>query len=252
MTNRLTTPLRLLTGTSGFAFPEWKGVFYPKELKSDGFLPYYATRFPTVEINNTFYRLPKESVLQHWAEQVPEGFSFAIKASQRITHFARLKPESLETVEYLVRATAVMGDRLGPILFQLPPNMKRDVERLRAFLGKLPEGRRYAMEFRHASWFEDDAAFDALSEEGVGLVVIDQEDFASPVRCTAAWSYLRLHRMDYSAADLARWAQQVNELGCREAYVFFKHDHVPDSEGSGPLAVDAFNRAWGVDAAGRG
>jgi len=232
--------VKLLAGTSGFAFPEWKGVFYPKELKAADFLPYYATRFPTVEINNTFYRLPKDSVLQHWAEQVPEGFSFAIKASQRITHFARLKPEALETVEYLVRATAVMGERLGPILFQLPPNMKRDLDRLRAFLAGLPEGRRYAMEFRHASWFEDDSVFDALSEHGVALVVIDQDDFSSPVRSTTTWSYLRLHRMDYSADDLTRWSATIRALGCREAYVFFKHDHVPDSAGSGPLAVDAF------------
>jgi uncharacterized protein YecE (DUF72 family) len=236
--------LKLLAGTSGFAFPEWKGFFYPKDLKSDGFLPYYASRFATVEINNTFYRLPKESVLEHWAEQVPEGFSFTIKASQRITHFARLKPESLETVEYLVRATAVMGDRLGPILFQLPPNMKREIERLRAFLAELPEGRRYAMEFRHASWFEDDAAIDALAEHQVALVVIDQEDYASPVRCTAPWSYIRLHRMDYRPADLARWSDTIKGLGRRETYVFFKHDHVPDSEGSGPLAADAFMKHW--------
>ena len=238
----LGTQLIVLAGTSGFAFPEWKGVFYPSELKSDGFLSYYATRFPTVEINNTFYRLPKDSVLRHWAEQVPEGFSFAIKASQRITHFARLKPEAMETVEYLVRATAVMGERLGPILFQLPPNMKKDLERLRAFLAKLPEGRRYAMEFRHASWFDDDTVFDALGEHQVALVVIDQDDYASPVRGTASWSYLRLHRMDYSAADLERWAGTVLGLGCREAYVYFKHDHVPDSAGSGPLAVEAFSR----------
>lgn len=234
--------MRVLAGTSGFAFPEWKGVFYPKELKAEGFLPYYASRFPTVEINNTFYRLPKDSVLQHWAEQVPETFSFAIKASQRITHFARLKPEALETVEYLVRATSVMGERLGPILFQLPPNMKQDVDRLTAFLGTLPEGRRYAMEFRHPSWFEDDAAIDALGEHGVAHVIIDQDDYASPVRRTAPWTYVRLHRMDYTPQDLARWAKTVNDLGAREAYVFFKHDHVPDSAGSGPLAVDEFRK----------
>jgi uncharacterized protein YecE (DUF72 family) len=235
--------VRVLAGTSGYAFPEWKGVFYPPELKSADYLPYYASRFATVEINNTFYRLPSESVLHHWAEQVPDGFSFAIKASQRITHFARLKPEAIETVEYLVRATAVMGERVGPILFQLPPNMKRDIERLRAFLAKLPEGRRYAMEFRHASWFEDDAVFDALGEHQVAHVVIDQDDYASPVRCTASWSYIRLHRMDYSAHDLSRWAGTVSALGCREAYVFFKHDHVPNAASSGPLAVDAFTTA---------
>jgi uncharacterized protein YecE (DUF72 family) len=235
---------RAHVGCSGWQYRDWRGLVYPERLPQRRWFEHYATLFDTVEINNTFYRLPKESVLQHWAEQVPEGFSFAVKASQRITHFARLKPEALETVEYLVRATSVMGERLGPILFQLPPNMKRDLERLRAFLGQLPEGRRYAMEFRHASWFDDDAVFDALREHQVALVVIDQEDYSSPVRCTASWSYIRLHRMDYSADDLSRWSDTVKGLGCREAYVFFKHDHVPDSAGSGPLAVDAFMGRW--------
>lgn len=230
-------------GTSGYAFPEWKGAFYPEDLKASAFLGYYSSRFRTVEINNTFYRLPRENVLRQWAEQVPQGFSFAIKASQRITHFARLKPECLETVEYLVRATAVMGERLGPTLFQLPPNMKKDMERLRAFLAMLPEGRRYAMEFRHPSWFEDDAALESLGEHRVALAVIDQDDFASPVRCTTSWSYVRLHRMDYSGEDLARWAKSIEALDCTDAYVFFKHDHVPQSAGSGPLAVDAFMAA---------
>ena len=239
--------MRILAGTSGFSFKEWKGPFYPADLKNDDMLAYYASRFPTVEINNTFYRLPKESVIAHWGEQVPEPFSFAIKASQRITHFARLKPEAIESVEYLVRATSVLGERLGPILFQLPPNMKANLDLLRAFLEKLPEGRRYAMEFRHPSWFED-ATYDALREHGVAAVGIDQDDFSSPVRCTASWTYLRLHRLDYSPAMLSEWAARIRALGCKEAYVFFKHDHVPESAGSGPLAVDAFARVCATPA----
>lgn len=235
----MTSLTKILAGTSGFAFKEWKGPFYPSDLRDDAMLGFYASKFATVEINNTFYRMPKESVLKSWADQVPESFTFAIKASQRITHFARLKPESIELVEYLVRATAVMGERVGPILFQLPPNMKKDLDRLRPFLEKLPEGRRYAVEFRHESWF-DESVFDALREHRVALVGIDQDDFSAPVQATASWAYLRLHRLNYSAAALSDWATKVAAVGVREAYVFFKHDHVPESEGSGPLAVHAF------------
>ena len=240
--------MRLLAGTSGFAFKEWKGPFYPAELKDAGMLAYYATRFPTVEINNTFYRMPKDSVLADWAAKVPETFTFAIKASQRITHFARLKPEALETVEYLVRATAALGERLGPILFQLPPNMKLELDRLRAFLDALPEGRRYAMEFRHASWFEP-AVVDALRAHNVAMVACEQEDFASPVHATANWGYFRLHRFDYDAPALAAWVATIRALepqGMREAFVYFKHDHIPDSAGSGPFAVEAFMKACGA------
>lgn len=240
----MTMALRILAGTSGFAFKEWKGVFYPGDLKDAGMLAFYATRFPAVEINNTFYRLPKESVLANWAAQVPDGFSFTIKASQRITHFARLRPESAELVEYLCTATSVMGDRLGAILFQLPPNMKKELERLKAFMGRLPKGRRFAIEFRHDSWFEDDVVR-ALREHDVAMVGIEQADFSSPVHATASWGYLRLHRFDYDQAMLYAWSRRIRESGWTDAYVFFKHDHVPDSEGSGPLAVEAFRRVCG-------
>jgi uncharacterized protein YecE (DUF72 family) len=233
--------MKILAGTSGFAFKEWKGPFYPEDLKDDGMLAYYASKFPTVEINNTFYQLPKEKVLLGWAEQVPEGFSFTIKASRRITHFARLKPESAELVEYMTRATAVLADKAGPILFQLPPNLKKDVDLLRAFLERLPEGRRYAMEFRHASWFEP-AVVDALRAHNVAMVAIEQDDFASPVEATATWGYLRLHRMDYTPQQLGDWAKRVSAGPWNEAYVFFKHDHVPEG-GSGPLAVQSFVNA---------
>ena len=233
--------MKILAGTSGFAFKEWKGPFYPEDLKDAGMLGFYSSKFPAVEINNSFYQLPKEKVLLDWAAQVPEQFSFAIKASRRITHFARLKPESADVVEYLVRATAVLAERVGPILFQLPPNLKIDLDLLRAFLDRLPEGRRYAMEFRHQSWFED-AVLDALREHNVALVAIEQDDFSSPVHATATWGYLRLHRLNYDAAAIADWAKRISASSWKEAYVFFKHDLAPDV-GSGPLAVESFIRA---------
>lgn len=231
--------MKVSVGTSGYAFKEWKGPFYPVDLADDGMLGFYATRFPTVEINNTFYRLPKESVLLSWGSQVPSEFTFAIKASQRITHHARLKPEAAELVAYLVRTTSVLEGKLGPILFQLPPNLKKDIDRLRAFLAVLPNDRRFTMEFRHSSWFDDDVVA-ALRERNVALCVSEQEEFQSPVLATATWGYLRLHRFDYDAAALAEWAKRVAAQPWTEAYVFFKHDH---SVGSGPPAVDAFLKA---------
>jgi uncharacterized protein YecE (DUF72 family) len=153
--------MKLRAGTSGYAFKEWKGTFYPEDLKDDGMLGFYAGKFPAVEINNTFYRLPKEHVLLDWASRVPDEFTFAIKASQRITHHARLKPECASAVEFLLKNTSCLADRCGPVLFQLPPNLKKDAPRLAAFLDTLPEGRRYTIEFRHDSWF-DDETYDAL------------------------------------------------------------------------------------------
>ena len=230
--------MKVLAGTSGFAFKEWKGPFYPEKMRDAEMLPFYSGKFPVVEINNTFYQLPKEKTLLDWAAKVPETFQFAIKASQRITHFTRLKPESAEVVDYLLKTVAVLGDRLGPILFQLPPNMKCDHDRLTAFLSRLPRGRRYAMEFRHESWF-DDVTFDALRDNDVAFVVSEQEEFASPVRATASWTYMRPHRLDYEAAGFALWARRLKELGRDTNYVFFKHDHVPEG-GAGPLAVQSF------------
>jgi uncharacterized protein YecE (DUF72 family) len=229
----------LLAGTSGYAFKEWKHVFYPPDLADRGWLGFYASRFPTVEINNTFYRLPTEQVLRDWATQVPEQFTFAIKASQRITHHARLKPECAETVDFLLRSTAALGSRLGPILFQLPPNMKKDLDRLRGFLGLLPSDRRYTIEFRHESWF-DDAVFNALRERDIALCVAEQQDFKCPVQATASWGYLRLHRLDYDAGLLAEWAKCVSAQNWSDTYIYFKHD---EGAGSGPPAVAAFGEA---------
>ena len=168
--------MRLRAGTSGFAFQEWKGPFYPADLKDDGMLGFYASKFPTVEINNTFYQLPKENVLREWAARVPETFTFALKASRRITHFTRLKPESADVVDYMLKTTSLLGDRLGPILFQLPPNLKKDIDRLRAFADRLPKERKYAVEFRHESWF-DDETFAALRERDIAHAIHDPRPF---------------------------------------------------------------------------
>ncbi|HYS69258.1 MAG TPA: DUF72 domain-containing protein, partial [Gemmatimonadaceae bacterium] len=200
--------MKILAGTSGYAFKEWKGNFYPQELKDDGMLGYYASKFPTVEINNTFYRLPRENVLRDWAAQVPESFTFALKASQRITHYARLKEESANLVDFLLKNTALLGDRLGPILFQLPPNMKKDVDRFRGFLGLLPSDRRFVFEFRHESWF-DDEVFAAMRDRDIAMCIADQDELKCPVVCTATWGYLRLHKLDYSEAELVEWAKCV-------------------------------------------
>ena len=235
--------MKILAGTSGYAFKEWKGNFYPTELKDDGFLGYYATKFPTVEINNTFYRLPKENVLMEWAAQVPQNFTFALKASQRITHHARLKEEAADTVDFLLRNTAKLGDRLGPILFQLPPNLKKDVNRFRGFLGLLPSDRRYVFEFRHDSWF-DDEVYDAMRERDIAMCIAEQDDFKCPVVCTATWGYLRLHKLDYQANELIDWAKCVTSQQWNDAYVFFKHDET-ENGGSGPPAVSTFVNACG-------
>ena len=221
--------VRVRVGTSGYSYPEWKGNFYPEKIAANEMLHYYAERFPTVEINNTFYRMPKEAMLQGWAEQVPADFTFVIKASQRITHIKRLK-ECDEELRYLYRVTATLGPRLGPLLFQLPPNFKKDVPRLQSFFAALPERRRVAVEFRHASWF-DDETFAALRAQGAALCVADTgEEPVAPLEATADWGYLRLRREDFPDADLADWARRIQAQPWSDAFVFLKHEE----EGKGP------------------
>jgi uncharacterized protein YecE (DUF72 family) len=231
--------VNLRAGTSGYAFKEWKGPFYPPELKDDAWLGYYAGKFPTVEINNTFYRLPKTDVVLGWAAQTPEGFTFAVKASQRITHYARLKPESADALAFLLKTTSSLDGKLGAILFQLPPNLKQDLARLHAFIELLPANRRFAFEFRHESWF-DEGTFRLLRDRDIAMCIAEQDDFKCPVVCTASWGYLRLHRLDYNETALAEWAKCVRAQAWSDAYVYFKHD---EGIGSGPPAVDAFIRA---------
>ena len=239
--------MNVLVGTSGFAFKEWKGPFYPADLKDDGMLGYYAGRYPTVEINNTFYRLPKEHVLQDWASQVHDRFTFSIKASQRITHYGRLKPDSVASaLGFLLANTSTLGGKLGPILFQLPPNLQKDLERLNGFLALLPTDRRFTIEFRHESWFDEDV-FAALRAHDVALCVAESEEFRSANIATASWGYLRLHRQDYTDPMLAEWRRTVAAHSWNDAYVFFKHDYI---DGAGPLAVERFVSMMGSAAGG--
>ena len=233
--------MKVLAGTSGYAFKEWKGSFYPPDLHADGMLGYYAGKFPAVEINNTFYRLPRTQVLEQWAAQTPETFTFTLKASQRITHFMRLKPECSDALGFLLKTTSVLGGRLGAILFQLPPNLKKDLALLHNFLELLPPDRRYAFEFRHESWF-DEGTFRLLRDRDIAMCVAEQDDFKCPVVCTASWGYLRLHRLDYTESALAEWRKCVGDQAWSEAYVFFKHD---DGVGSGPPVAEAFMNAAG-------
>ena len=226
--------MRIRAGTSGYAYPEWKGSFYPPDLPARSYLAYYAERFDTVEVNNTFYRLPSPSVLAGWAATAPAGFTFAVKATQSITHRKRLK-DAGEPASALWGAVAALGDALGPVLFGLPPNLKKDLPRLEAFLATLPEGRRAAFEFRHPSWLEDDV-YAALRARGVALCVADAEDLTVPTVPTAPFGYLRLRRVDYDDAAIARWADAVRAQPWSEAFVYFKHEDA----GTGPRLARTF------------
>ncbi len=228
--------MRVLAGTSGYSYKEWKGLFYPEDLPAGGMLRYYAGRLSAVEINNTFYRMPKAEILSRWAEQVPDRFRFALKASQQITHRQRLK-DSAEAVAYFFRVAATLGDRLGPVLFQLPPNFRKDLPRLTAFLEVLPPASRCAFEFRHESWFADEV-FDALKARGCALCLAEDEELATPFVATAGWGYLRLRRQDYGEQDLAERAARLSAQPWEEAYVFFKHEE----GGKGPALAEQLMR----------
>ena len=219
------TTAKLLAGASGYSFKEWKGVFYPEDIKPEDMLAYYSGQLPTVEINNTFYRMPKTSMLENWAATTPEGFRFTIKASRRITHIARIKVESAaEPLGYLYRALAALGTKRGPVLFQLPPNMKKDLARLTEFLGLLPKGHNATFEFRHDSWFDDDV-YAALKGAGAALCLSEREDSAPPPMVeTAPWGYVRLRRETYSNADLRKWVRKLESTSWREIHVYFMHE----------------------------
>jgi uncharacterized protein YecE (DUF72 family) len=216
---------RLYLGTSGFAYAEWKGEFYPADLKSDAMLRYYAERFPSVEINYTFQRHPTEKMLGKWIADTPEGFVFALKANRAITHMWRLKPTAAPALEEFFTSIHGLGARTGPILFQCAPNWKADVGVLREFLTLLPHGR-YAFEFRHESC-RGDEFLATLAERNAAWVVADADDYDAPVVRTASdFTYLRLRKQMYEAEELARWAKQIAEIQAdgSDVYCYFKHE----------------------------
>ena len=226
--------MNLYVGTSGFSYKGWKGPFYPEKLADNEMLGYYGTQLPAVEINNTFYRMPKAEVFEGWAAKVPESFRFSIKASRRITHFKRLK-DTGEILDYLLTGAGALGERLGVLLFQLPPNFRADLERLKGFVGTLPRDVHCAFEFRHDSW-RDDAVHDVLRDHGVALVAADTDDEDAEIVATAPWGYLRLRKTDYSDEQTAAWAARVGEQEWDDAFVFFKHEDA----GVGPLMAKKF------------
>jgi uncharacterized protein YecE (DUF72 family) len=214
--------MRVLVGTSGYSYKEWKGAFYPADLPAGKFLRFYAQHFGTVEINNTFYRMPTPKLIEGWAAEVPEEFSFAIKAPQRITHMAKLQNAG-EMVDALARTASLLGSRLGPLLFQLPPFLRKDIPRLADFLDKAPKGPKVAFEFRHPSWF-DDEVWATLRAHDAALCVAEGETLESPLVATAEWGYVRLRRGVYPDDVLSRWAGRIVAQPWRQAFVYIKHD----------------------------
>jgi uncharacterized protein YecE (DUF72 family) len=221
--------MRFLIGTSGYNYPEWRGSFYPERFPTARMLAYYAERFDTVEVNYTFYRMPTEGLLDGWSKGTPEGFTFTLKAPRRITHDSRLQ-QCVDLTQTFCRTAATLGSKLGVLLFQLPPNFKRNDAVLTAFLGSLTPGIRAAFEFRHESW-HDDVVFGALRARNLALCIADSEKMSTPVVSTADYTYFRLRDEGYKPADIDRWGSVIGGLTpARDAFVYFKHEE----QGKGP------------------
>jgi uncharacterized protein YecE (DUF72 family) len=234
--------MRIFVGTSGFSYAPWRGSFYPEKWPATKMLAFYAERLDAVEINNTFYRMPTTDALAKWAAETPSTFHFALKSPRRITHDRKLA-DVADSLMRLRDAAATLGERLGPVLFQLPPFLKKDLPRLATFVSEVPEGLRAAVEFRHESWFAPDV-YDVLRGGNVALCVAESEDLATPVEQTSSWGYLRLRRQDYGEPELAAWAERVRARGWDHAYVFFKHE----DEGKGPKLAARFRELYAAAA----
>jgi uncharacterized protein YecE (DUF72 family) len=231
--------MQFYIGTSGYSYKEWKGAFYPKDLPDREMLRFYGETLPAVEINNTFYRMPSVSILEAWANQVPPDFRFILKAPRKITHIKPLK-EKEDEVGFLCKTAATLGDKLGAILFQLPPYQHKNIRLLSDFLDLLPSGIRAAFEFRHPSWF-DEELYEILHDKGYAFCCTDgtNEELRQFV-ATAAWGYLRLRKLNYSEKELIDWIHEIKSKKWQAVYVFFKHE----DNGVGPkLAEHFFNLA---------
>lgn len=216
--------MQLWIGTSGFQYAEWKGTFYPETMSTAKMLPYYAERFSATEINYTFRQIPSSKTMERWSSLTPETFRFALKAPQKVTHFAKLR-DCADTLRYFHQVTSQLAAKLGPVLFQLPPAFKKDRPQLAAFLEEIPAGMRPAFEFRHPSWF-DDEVFALLRQWNAAICIADSESIATPPVATADFGYLRLRREDYQSSNLATWAATIAEKQTQwqKAFIFFKHE----------------------------
>jgi uncharacterized protein YecE (DUF72 family) len=215
--------MKFWIGTSGFQYTEWKGNFYPEDLPTAKMLPFYAERFSTTEINYTFRRIPAPKTIENWKALTPDNFRFALKAPQRITHWSKLR-DCADTLEYFLKVIRDLGERLGPVLFQLSPTFEKDVDVLSSFLRELPD-MRAAFEFRHDSWF-DDEIYGLLKPRNIALCIADTDTLANPKEITADYAYLRLRREDYAKIDIERWSEFVREQESiwKDAFVYFKHE----------------------------
>jgi uncharacterized protein YecE (DUF72 family) len=243
--------MKIYVGTSGYGYKEWKGKFYPEKISPNEMLRFYSERLSAVEINNTFYHMPTESVLASWAEQVPDGFVFAIKAPQVITHLKRLRNVGEET-EYLFRTLSVLGRKLGPVLFQFPGSFHADLPVLKDFLELVPGNMSCAFEFRSPSWLEVDI-LDLLREKECSLCIADtDEDPANEIINTASWGYMRLRRSGYTDAGLSQWMKSILSQKWKRAFVFFKHEEeakgletaIRFHELAGRPRINADKRRW--------
>jgi uncharacterized protein YecE (DUF72 family) len=229
-------------GTSGYNYPEWKGSFYPRDLPQAKMLPYYAARFPTVEINYTFYRMPTEKLVAGWAAQTPSPYKLTLKAPRRITHDSRLRGCG-PLVKAFCEVASTLGDKVGALLFQLPPSARKDLALFDAFLADIPPAAPAAFEFRHPSWFDDDV-IERLRARGFALCVADSEKLSTPVRVTADYAYFRLRDEGYTPDDIKRWAETIarEAASCRDVFVYFKHEE----EGKGPEFAALLRQHLGV------
>ena len=232
--------MKLRVGTSGWSYKEWRGSFYPEKFPTTKMLAYYAERFNTVEVNYTFYRLPTPALLEGWANGTPEGFTFTLKAPRRITHDAKLQHVG-DLTQTFCRTAGTLGSKLGVLLFQLPPTMKRDDAVLDAFVETIPEGTRAAFEFRHESW-HDAAVFEALRRRNIALCIADSERMSTPVVATADYAYFRLRDEGYQPTDIDAWGSTIRGMnGIQDAYVYFKHEE----QGKGPEFAQLLIRSLG-------
>jgi uncharacterized protein YecE (DUF72 family) len=234
--------MRIAVGTSGYSYKEWKGSFYPGDLPASKMLPFYAQHFDTVEINNTFYRMPEAKTMEKWAGEVPDGFLFSVKAPQRITHQKKLV-DCDDDVRHLFEVASTLGPKLGPVLFQLPPFARKDAAKLRTFVATLPPERQVGFEFRHASWF-DEEIYAILRERDAALCAAETDesgDADALIVPTASWGYLRLRKTEYAEGEVERWAGRVQSQPWERAFVFFKHE----DEGKGPAFAKVFLSALG-------
>jgi uncharacterized protein YecE (DUF72 family) len=231
--------MHIYAGTSGYSYKEWKGSFYPEKLPAKEMLRFYGENLPAVEVNNTFYRMPNKETVKRWAAQVAPSFRFVLKASRKITHTKPLR-DKRDEVGYFLETAGALGEKLGGVLFQLPPYLHRDLDLLADFIELLPTATNAAFEFRHASWFAPDheeELYELLGSKGLALCCADSEkEELTKLVPTADWGYLRMRRQSYSKKEIEGWAAKVKAQPWKSVFVFFKHE----AKGSGPDFARAF------------